>query len=134
MLYSTRGIFFVCNNACVLLIEYVLFGKHCLNHYKIKWPHTEFVLLKFSYELLLIFGLSCKIQSTPCEHWTTVNKIVFFNSQRKASKLVSVKINNGGTRTLVDSDILNIKDVLWPPKNYALIENKTVYIIWYIFY
>jgi len=25
---------------------------------------------------------------------------------------VSVKINNGGTRTLVDSDILNKKDVL----------------------
>jgi len=30
MLYSTRGIFFVCNNACVLLIEYVLIGKFCL--------------------------------------------------------------------------------------------------------
>ena len=25
--------------------------------------------------------------------------------------------NDGGTRTLVDSDILNKKDVLWPPKN-----------------
>jgi len=24
MLYSTRGIYFVCNIACVLLIEYVL--------------------------------------------------------------------------------------------------------------
>jgi len=30
VLYSTRGIFFVRNNACVLLIEYVLIGKHCL--------------------------------------------------------------------------------------------------------
>jgi len=27
VLYSTHGIFFVCNNACVLLIEYVLIGK-----------------------------------------------------------------------------------------------------------
>jgi len=27
VLYSTRGTFFVCNNACVLLIEYVLIGK-----------------------------------------------------------------------------------------------------------
>jgi len=40
---------------------------------------------------------------------------------------VSVKINNGGTLTLVDSDILNKKDVLWPPKSYGLVENKTVY-------
>ena len=38
--------------------------------------------------------------------------------------------NDGGTRTLVDSDILNKKDVLWPPKKYVLIENKTVYLIW----
>jgi len=30
LLYITRGIFFVCNNACVLLIEYVLIGKLCL--------------------------------------------------------------------------------------------------------
>jgi len=30
MLYSTRGIICVCNNACVLLIEYGLIGKHCL--------------------------------------------------------------------------------------------------------
>jgi len=30
VLYSTRGIFFVCNNACVMLIDYVLIGKHCL--------------------------------------------------------------------------------------------------------
>jgi len=30
----------------------------------------------------------------------------------------------------VDCDILNKKDVLWPPKKYALIENKTVYLIW----
>ena len=26
------------------------------------------------------------------------------------------------------------KDVIWPPKKYALIENKTVYLIRYIFY
>ena len=32
--------------------------------------------------------------------------------------------NDGGTRTLVDSDILNKKDVLWPPKKYALIEKQ----------
>ena len=38
--------------------------------------------------------------------------------------------NDVGTRTLVDSDILNKKDVLWPPKKYALIENKTIYLIW----
>ena len=38
--------------------------------------------------------------------------------------------NDGGTRTLVDSAILNKKDVLWPHKKYALIENKTVYLIW----
>jgi len=31
--------------------------------------------------------------------------------------------------TLVDSDILNKKDVLWPPNKYASIENKTVYLI-----
>ena len=27
--------------------------------------------------------------------------------------------NDGDTRTLVDSDILNKKDVLWPPKQYV---------------
>ena len=31
--------------------------------------------------------------------------------------------NYGATRTLVDSYILNKKDVFWPPKKYALIEN-----------
>jgi len=30
VLNSTRGIYFVCNNACVLLIEYELIGKHCI--------------------------------------------------------------------------------------------------------
>jgi len=30
VLYTTHGIFFVYNNACVLLIEYVLIGKHSL--------------------------------------------------------------------------------------------------------
>jgi len=34
VLYSTRAIYCVCNNACVLLIEYVLIGKHCLNFLK----------------------------------------------------------------------------------------------------
>jgi len=29
-------------------------------------------LLTFSYELLIIFGLPCTIQSTPGEHWNTV--------------------------------------------------------------
>ena len=38
--------------------------------------------------------------------------------------------NDGGTRTLVDSDMLNKMDVLWPPKKYALIDNNTVYLIW----
>ena len=36
-------------------------------------------------------------------------KKLFFSSQWKASKRVSFTINNGGTRTLVDSDILNKK-------------------------
>jgi len=49
--------------------------------FKIKRPHTEFALLNFSYELLIIFGLSCTLHSTPCERWATVKKIVFFNSQ-----------------------------------------------------
>ena len=93
-----------------------------------KWPHIEFALLNFSYELLIIFGLSSTIQSTPCEHWTTVKKS-FFNSQWKASNLVSVKINNGGTRTLVDSDILKKKDVLWTPKKFVMIVNKKVYFL-----
>jgi len=62
---------------------------------------------------LIFIGLPCTVQSTPCEHWTTVKKIVFCNSQWKASKLMSVKINNGGTHTLVDSDLLNKNDVLW---------------------
>ena len=44
------------------------------------------------------------------------------------------KNNDGGTRTLVDSDILNNKNVFWPPKKYVLIENKKVYLIRYIFY
>jgi len=26
----------------------------------------------FGFELLIIFGLPCTLQSTPCEHWTTV--------------------------------------------------------------
>jgi len=30
VLYSTRIIYVVCNIACILLIEYVLIGKHCL--------------------------------------------------------------------------------------------------------
>ena len=40
---------------------------------------------------------------------------------------MSVEINNGGTHTLVDRDILNKKDVLWPPKKYVLIENNKVF-------
>ena len=38
--------------------------------------------------------------------------------------------NDVGTRTHVDSDILNKQYVFWPPKKYALIENKKVYLIW----
>jgi len=33
VLHSARGIFLVCNNACVLLIEYVLIRKHCLKQF-----------------------------------------------------------------------------------------------------
>ena len=64
------------------------------------------------------------------------NGLLRHNSRvyRKASKLVSVNINNDDTHTLVDRNILNKKDVLWHPKKYALIENKRVYLIWYIFY
>ena len=55
--------------------------------------------------------------------WTLYysENIVSCYSQWNVSKLVYVKINNGGTLTLVDSDILNNKDVLWPPKKYVLI-------------
>ena len=57
MLYRTHGIYFVYNNACVLLIDDGLIGKHCLIiFFQIKWPHTEFALLNFSYELLIVFG------------------------------------------------------------------------------
>ena len=31
------------------------------------------------------------------------------------------------TACFFDSDILNKKDVLWPPKKYVLIENKKVF-------
>jgi len=34
MLHNTHGISFVCNSACVLLIEYILIGKHCLQPFK----------------------------------------------------------------------------------------------------
>ena len=32
--------------------------------------------------------------------------------------------NDGGTRTLVDSDILNKKDVLWPPKSMLWLKTR----------
>ena len=77
-------------------------------------------LFNLSSELLIIFGLLCTIQKTTYKHCTTVKTIVLWNSQWKATKLqVSVKINNGGTLTLVDSNILNKKDVLWTPKNFV---------------
>jgi len=38
---------------------------------------TAFALLIFSCELLIINGSSCKLQSTPCEHFTTVEKETF---------------------------------------------------------
>jgi len=101
--------------------------------FKNEWPHNAFALLMLSCELLIIFGLPCTIQSTPCEHWTTVHKIVFCNNQWKASKLVYVKINNGGAITFVDSDILDKTDVPWPTKQYIMIKNKTVKLIWSIF-
>ena len=46
-------------------------------------------------------------------------------------KLVPVKINNCGTLTRVDSDILNKKDVLCPPKKYILIEKKSLFNVIY---
>ena len=72
--------------------------------------------------LSLVFFVQYK--KTTYKHCTTVKTIVLWNSQWKASKLqVSVKINNGGTLTLVDSNILNKKDVL------VLIVNKKVYFL-----
>ena len=76
----------------------------------------------------LVFFVQYK--KTTYKHCTTVKTIVLWNSQWKASKLqVSVKINNGGTLTLVDSNILNKKDVLWTPKKFVLIVNKKVYFL-----
>ena len=46
--------------------------------------------------------------------------IDFDNSQWMASKLVSIKINNGGT--LVGSDILNKNYVLWSAKSMFLLK------------
>jgi len=60
-------------------------------------------MLMFSSELLVIVGLLCTIQSTPCEHWTTVRKNSFYAT---ANETGVCQINNGGTHTLVDSDIL----------------------------
>ena len=61
-------------------------------------------MLNFSYELLILFGLPCTIQSTPCEHWTTVKKSFLETANEQTLKLVSAKIYNDGTHTLVDSD------------------------------
>ena len=78
--------------------------------------------------LSLVFFVQYK--KTTYKHCTTVKTIVLWNSQWKTSKLqVSVKINNGGTLTLVDSNILNKKDVLWTPKKFVLIVNKKVYFL-----
>ena len=136
MLYSTLGIYCVCNNAYMCFVNGMCFN----------WETLIKTILKL-YDLILhlpcwflvvnswsFFGLPCTIQSTLCEHCVTVKKIVFCNSQWKVSKWVSVKINNGDTLTLIDSDILNKNDVLWPPKKYVLINNKTVHLIWSIFY
>ena len=57
----------------------------------------------FSYELLIIFGLSCTLQSTPCEHWTTVKKLVSATANERRRNWCLPKL------TLVDSDILNKK-------------------------
>ena len=101
------------------------------NHFKIKWPYIAFALLNFSFELLIIFGFSFTIQSTPCDHCTLVKIIVLWNSQWKALKLVSVKINNGGTLTLVDSDILNKKDSELPKIMFWLKKSKFIPYDWF---
>ena len=67
-------------------------------------------MLNFSYELLKIFGLSCTLQSTPCERWTTVKKS-FSSTANESVETGGCQNKNGATRTLVDSDILNKKDV-----------------------
>ena len=72
------------------------------------YSHTEFALLNFSYELLIIFGISCTVQSTPCEHWPTVQNR-FLQQPMKGVEIGVCQNNDGGTRTLVDSDILNKK-------------------------
>ena len=78
--------------------------------------------------LSLVFFVQYK--KTTYKHCTTVKTIVLWNSQWKTSKLqVSVKINNGGTLTLVDSNIFNKKDVLWTPKKFVMIVNKKVYFL-----
>ena len=76
-----------------------------LKHFKIKWPHTTFGLLIFSFELLIILGLPCTLQSTPCEHWTTVKKC-FLQQPMKGVETGVCHINNSGTHTFFDSDIL----------------------------
>jgi len=53
-----------------------------------------------------MFGLSCTIQSTPCEHWATVKKS-FSSTANERCETGVCQNNDGGTRTLVDSDILN---------------------------
>ena len=93
---------------------------------------TSYWICLVKFKLRTAENLWSFLYNTKYTLWTPgySETIVSFNIQWKASKLVSVKMNDGGTRTLVDSDILNKKDVLWPPKKYALIENKTVYLIW----
>ena len=82
-------------------------------------------MLNFSYELLIIFGLSCTIQSTPCEHWATV--IFFFLQQPMKGVETGVCQNNdGGTRTLVDSDILNKKDAMKEPMSLYYTSSKSM--------
>ena len=70
MLHSTCDIYFVCNNACVFLI-----GKHCLNPF---WNYmTSYCIRLVDFYLWTadtLWSSLYKIQSTPCEHWTTVTK------------------------------------------------------------
>ena len=73
-------------------------------------------MLIFSSELLIIVGLLCTIQSTPCEHWTTVRKNRFMQQPMKGVETGVCQINNGGTHTLVDIDILDKKPSLTSKK------------------
>ena len=58
-------------------------------------------MLIFSCKLLIIFGLPCTLQSTPCEHFTTVKTLLSATANERRQNWLSVKINNGGTQLTV---------------------------------